>query len=302
MKHGTRPSLTVIPAKAGTHSARSAGSTPQESSQGVPAFAGMTEIEAVSRAAHGTLHTLSGPTPITWQVPEEVPLAVLFNSQNYAVMMGTPADLEDFALGFALAEGIVRQASDIAGILVLPSEQGFAIDLSVPEDRLVRERMAKRSLEGRVGCGLCGIEDIKDAIRMPSGMVAAVPLLPQAVARAYEALPRHQPMNAVNRTVHAAAWCSVDGEILLSREDVGRHNALDKLIGALARAGTDWHSGFVLMSSRCSFELVQKCAIAGIGALATVSAPTALALSLASQAHLKLAALSQRGVMIFDEE
>ena len=249
----------------------------------------------------GILYT-DHPEETTWQVPEEVPLAVLFNSQNYAVMMGTPADLDDFAAGFALAEGIVRKADDIVSVLVLPSEQGFAIDLSVPEDKLVRERMAKRSLEGRVGCGLCGIEDIKDAIRMPAGVLADVPLSPQAVARAYEALPRHQPMNAINRTVHAAAWCSVDGEILLSREDVGRHNALDKLIGALARAGMNTGSGFVLMSSRCSFELVQKCAIAGIGALATVSAPTALALSLARQAHLKLAALSQRGVMIFDEE
>ncbi|MBI2720378.1 MAG: formate dehydrogenase accessory sulfurtransferase FdhD [Rhizobiales bacterium] len=248
------------------------------------------------------LHTLSGPAPTIWQVPEEVPIAILINSQPYAVMMGTPADLEDFAAGFALAEGLVGSPRDIGGILILPSEQGFAADLAIAEAKLNRSRMVKRSLEGRVGCGLCGIEDIRDAIRMPAGKAPRVRLSPQAVARAYEALPRHQPMNAVNRTVHAAAWCSVDGEILLSREDVGRHNALDKLIGALARQGADLASGFVLMSSRCSFELVQKCALAGIGALATVSAPTALALSLAKQAHLKLAALSQRGVMIFDED
>jgi FdhD protein len=257
---------------------------------------------ATSRPAKGTLHTLAGDSEIVWQVPEEVPIAVLFNSQNHAVMMGTPADFEDFAIGFAIAEGIVATGADIGGILVLPSEQGYAVDLSVPDDKLNRSRLAKRSLEGRTGCGLCGIEDIRDVIRMPGRSVPNVPLNPTAVARAYEQLPAHQPMSRINRTVHAAAWCSVDGEILLSREDVGRHNALDKLIGALDRAGTDLRSGFVLMSSRCSFELVQKCAIAGIGALATVSAPTALALSLAAQAHLKLAALSNRGVMIFDED
>ena len=255
-----------------------------------------------SRPARGILHTLAGDEAAEWQVPEEVPLAVLFNSQNYAVMMGTPADLEDFAVGFAMAEGIVSAVSDIDAILVLPSEQGFAVDLSIAEARLNRGRMARRSLEGLVGCGLCGIADIKDAIRMPGRLVPDVALAPQAVARAYEALPAHQPMSRVNRTVHAAAWCSVDGTILLVREDVGRHNALDKLIGALARNGTGFASGFVLMSSRCSFELVQKCAIAGIGALATVSAPTALALTLAAGARLKLAALAQRGVMIFDKE
>jgi FdhD protein len=216
-------------------------------------------------------------------------------------MMATPADLEDFATGFALAEGIVATSSHIKGVLILSSEDGLACDLSIEEVHLNRSRMAKRSLEGRVGCGLCGIEDIKDAIRMPGGKVIDVPLDPEAVKRAYEALPAHQPMNAVNRTVHAAAWCDAKGTILLSREDVGRHNALDKLIGAMARAGTDSRRGFVLMSSRCSFELVQKCALAGIGALATVSAPTALALDLARQAGLKLAALSRNGVMIFDE-
>jgi FdhD protein len=252
--------------------------------------------------ARGILHTLAGDTETVWQVPEEVPLSVQFNSQNYAVMMGTPADFEDFAVGFALAEGLISKSSDVSGVLVLPTGEGYAIDLSVPEEKINRARMAKRSLEGRTGCGLCGIEDMKDAIRMPDGALPPVRLSPEAVARAYEELPAHQPMSRVNRTVHAAAWCSVDGAILLSREDVGRHNALDKLIGALARGGHDLSKGFVLMSSRCSFELVQKCAIAGIGALATVSAPTALALTLARQARLKLAALSNRGVMIFEED
>jgi FdhD protein len=255
-----------------------------------------------SISAAGILHSPTGPIKTIWQVPEEVPIAILFNSAPYAVMMATPADLDDFAAGFALAEGIITSASHIKGILTLPSEEGLAVDLAVDEKHLNRDRMVKRSLEGRVGCGLCGIEDIKDAIRMPEGIVVNTALSPQAVARAYEALPQYQPMNAVNRTVHAAAWCSADGTILLSREDVGRHNALDKLIGALAKSKTNLRDGFVLMSSRCSFELVQKCALAGIGALATISAPTALALQLAKQAGLKLAALSKGGVMIFEQE
>jgi len=267
-----------------------------------PVHPGEVEALRTSVPAHGILHTLAGDEAVSWQVPEEVPLAVQFNSQNYAVMMGTPADFEDFAVGFAIAEGLIARAADVTAVLVLPTEQGYAIDLSVPEEKINRDRMAKRSLEGRTGCGLCGIEDMKDVVRMPSSRLPAAELRPQAVARAYQQLPDHQPMSRVNRTVHAAAWCSVDGEILLSREDVGRHTALDKLIGALARDGADLSQGFVLMSSRCSFELVQKCAIAGIGALATVSAPTALALSLARQANLKLAALSSRGVMIFDRD
>jgi FdhD protein len=228
-----------------------------------------------------------------------VPVAILINSQSYAVMMATPADLQDFGTGFALSEGLVKSAAHIRNVLIMPSGDGFAADLAIDEDNIIRERMVSRSLEGRVGCGLCGIEEMEDAIRMPKGKVKSPALDPAAVARAFDALPQHQPMNAANRTVHAAAWCKRDGTIVLAREDVGRHNALDKLIGAMARAGTS-RDGFVLMSSRCSFELVQKCALAGIGALATVSAPTALAYRLAREAGLQLAAMSKQGVMIFD--
>ncbi len=235
----------------------------------------------------------------TWFLPEEVPVALFINSTSYAVMMATPADLEDFAVGFALSEGLVAHASHISNVLVMPSGEGYSVDLAISETHLIRERMISRSIEGRVGCGLCGIEEMADAIRMPDGKLHAPALNANAVAKAFDALPAHQPMNELNRTVHAAAFCSVDGAILLTREDVGRHNALDKLIGAMAREQTK-PNGFVLMSSRCSFELVQKCAAVGIGALATVSAPTALALKLAKQAGLHLASLSKAGVMIFD--
>jgi FdhD protein len=260
------------------------------------------EADACSVAAKGKLHTPAGAADLVWQVPEEVPVAILFNSISYAVMMATPADLEDFATGFALAEGLVRDPTHIKGVLVLPSREGLAADISIDDKHIVRARMAERSIEGRVGCGLCGIEDIKDAIRMPGGQVPETPLDPAAVKRAHGMLADFQPMNAVNRSVHAAAWCDHSGQILLAREDVGRHNALDKLIGALARGGADPRDGFVLVSSRCSFELVQKCALAGIGALATVSAPTALALKLARGAGLKLAALSRAGVVAFNRD
>ena len=239
--------------------------------------------------------------PTTWSLPEEVPVALQFNSVPYAVMMATPADLEDFGFGFALSEGLVRHGSDINNVLIMASGDGFTADIAVDGRKLIRERMVSRSLEGRVGCGLCGIEEMADAIRMPEGRLAATRLENSAVSRAFKSLPDHQPMNAVNRTVHAAAFCSADGSILLAREDVGRHNALDKLIGAMSRNQMQ-PDGFVLMSSRCSFELVQKCAMAGIGALATISAPTMLALKLARQAGLQLASVSDAGVMIFDGE
>ena len=238
--------------------------------------------------------------PTIWQLPEEVPVAIMLNSTSYAVMMATPADLADFAVGFALSEGLVVHSSHIGNVLVMPSGEGFSVDLAIAEDKIIRERMINRAMEGRVGCGLCGIEEMADAIRMPARKLHAPVIAASAIAAAFGALPEFQPMNALNRTVHAAAWCSVEGAILLAREDVGRHSALDKLIGAMARGHIRPDHGFVLMSSRCSFELVQKCAMVGIGALATVSAPTALALKLAKQAGLKLASLSQQGVMIFD--
>ena len=257
-----------------------------------------TDEGLCSISAFGTLNGI----PTTWALPEEVPLAILANSKSYAVMMGTPADLEDFGAGFFLTEGLVAHASHINNVLALPSGDGVAIDVAVDERNLLRERMISRTLEGRVGCGLCGIAEMDDAIRMPNRKLKPSPMTVAAIDTAYAALPRHQPMNAVNKTVHAAAWCSSGGHILLAREDVGRHNALDKLIGAMARQHINPDQGFVLMSSRCSFELVQKCAMAGISGLATVSAPTALALKLAQQAGVRLASFSHLGVMVFDGE
>ncbi|KAA0593175.1 FdhD protein [Azospirillum lipoferum] len=235
---------------------------------------------------------------VEWQVPEETAVAFEYNGRSHAVMMATPADLEDFALGFSLAEEIVGSAADIENIAVRETPLGFVVNLTVDPLRLLRGSLRSRSMEGRSGCGLCGVDSLVHAVREPRKIETSLEVDPAAVAAAFRALPDHQPMNRANRSVHAAAWCAPDGTIRLAREDVGRHNALDKLIGAVVRSGADPATGFVVMTSRCSFELVQKTAAVGIPLLATISAPTALALELARNANLTLGALSRRDTVI----
>jgi len=254
-----------------------------------------------SHAVEGVAHDArGGRAAVTWQLPEEVPVALQINSVPYTVMMATPADLADFGAGFALAEGIVKSRADIRGVLVMPVENGLTVDIAVDEGVLQVARMARRSIEGRSGCGLCGVENIADVVRVTAPVPITVHPGTAAMLRAAAELPERQPMNRLNHTVHGAAWVSLDGDIRLVREDVGRHNALDKLIGALLASETDLTSGFVLMTSRCSFELVQKAATVGIGALVTVSAPTVLALEIARKARMFLASLGDRGVVVFN--
>jgi FdhD protein len=239
-------------------------------------------------------------TAVTWQLPEEVPVALLINSEPYTVMMATPANLTDFGRGFVLAEGVVQNRTDILGLIAMPVENGWAIDVAIDEEALAEARMPRRSIEGRSGCGLCGVEKIDDVVRVTEPVPHTVRPAPQAMLKAARELPKRQIMNRFNRTVHGAAWATLDGEIVHVREDVGRHNALDKLIGVLAETGTDLATGFVIMTSRCSFELVQKSATFGIGALVTVSAPTALALNIARKARLFVASLAGDSVVILN--
>jgi FdhD protein len=254
-----------------------------------------------SQAAHGVaLDAAGGSNPVTWQLPEEVPVALLINSSPMTVMMATPANLTDFGIGFVLAEGIVAKRSDIKGVIGMPVENGHAVDVAIDEDALAAAHVPRRSIEGRSGCGLCGVENIADVVRVTTPVARTVRPSPAAILSAAAELPKLQTMNRFNRSVHGAAWVSLKGNVLLVREDVGRHNALDKLIGALFQTGTDLGSGFVMMTSRCSFELVQKIATVGIGALVTVSAPTALALEIAKKANLFIASLGDRGVVVFN--
>lgn len=235
-----------------------------------------------------------------WQLAEEVPVNLAYNGHPHVVMMATPQDLEDFARGFSLSEGVLASSSLIADIEVEPVEGGIKINIvTVPKAEVSKERQA-RSLEGRTGCGICGMQKLEQVVRNVRPVAPGFIADASAIARAFAELPGRQIMNQENKSLHGAAWCAPDGEILYIREDVGRHTALDKLIGALAAAEVDTAAGFVVMTSRCSFELVQKTSSVGVPCLATVSAPTSLALELAGRAGMVLASLSEDGVVMFE--
>ncbi|CAM9619347.1 unnamed protein product, partial [Phaeothamnion confervicola] len=234
-----------------------------------------------------------------WQLAEEVPVNLLYNEQPFVVMMATPSDLVDFAWGFSLSEGVLGSPDLIRDVAVVSVEGGILVDVTTAQRAEAANERQARSLEGRSGCGLCGMQRLDQVRRDIRPVHADFKLSARAVARAFDDMPSHQVMNRQNHSVHAAAWCSPRGEVLLIREDVGRHNALDKLIGAVARQRMDFTSGFIVMTSRCSFELVQKAAAVGVAYLATVSAPTSLALDLAERAGMALASLSPEGVVMF---
>jgi FdhD protein len=219
---------------------------------------------------------------------EEVPVALVFNGISQAVMMATPADLEDFALGFGLTEGLLADPGELYGVEVQAVAEGLELQLEVASACAHRLAARRRSLAGRTGCGLCGHDSLAQ-VRRDLPALAALALPPQALTRALRALGEWQTLQRLTGATHAAAWCSPAGEVLLVREDVGRHNALDKLVGAMLRAGVDPAGGFISITSRASFEMVQKTALAGVSVLAAVSAPTALAVDLARQSGLLLA-------------
>lgn len=223
----------------------------------------------------------------------EVPVALEFNGLSYAVMMATPADLEDFALGFALTEGLAKRPSDLADIAVAEVEKGWIVRaaLSGLGIEQLTERVRTRVAES--SCGLCGIENL-DAVAKPLPKVPAHQALGEAaIFRALSSLRTHQSLGKATGAAHAAAFASPDGAILHAREDVGRHNAMDKLIGALARAGQDTAEGFVLSSARCSYEIVEKAVRAGATRLVTISLPTSMAVERASAAGLSLYCLAR---------
>ena len=219
----------------------------------------------------------------------EVPVALLCNGEPFAVMMATPCDLEDFALGFALTEGVVAHADEFRLVDIVRSEAGVALHAAIPQARY--DAMRRRALEGRSGCGLCGIESLQDALRPVPRVAEPQPVSLQQVHAALRAIAAQQPLNARSGGVHAAGFAHPGG--LLVREDVGRHNALDKLVGAMRREGRDTAQGFLVITSRASYEIVHKAAMAGIGIVVAISAPTDLAIRTAQTAGITLAAFAR---------
>lgn len=235
-----------------------------------------------------------------WSIAEEVPVAVVYNGVNYAVMLATPADLEDFAVGFSISEQVVDRVDAIKAIDVRSRPQG--VDLTIRIDQASFERLdlreRRRNLAGVAGCGICGLDNAESLFEaLPSVSETRVTLDPEAAKRAVDAFPALQELNLTTRSVHGAAWVGFEGAITTVREDIGRHNALDKLLGAQARAGVDMKTGFALVSSRCSYELVEKAARFGVPALLSLSAPTAFAIRKAREANLALYTWSADGLI-----
>lgn len=225
-------------------------------------------------------------------VPDETPVAFSYGGTTHAVMMATPADMEDFAVGFSLSEGIIEKASDIKKIAVEDHDQGIDIQITLVGEKGDALTARRRHMAGPVGCGLCGIESIDEALK-PVALVGPTRLVltPRDIAQSVRLLSARQPLHSETGAVHAAGFYVPGKGIVAAREDVGRHNALDKLAGALARQGIEGPSGAVVVTSRVSIEMVQKTAIIGAPVLIAVSAPTALAIRTAEAAGITLVAL-----------
>lgn len=221
-------------------------------------------------------------------VVEEAPVAIVYNGRPHVVMLATPLDLEDFAYGFSMTEGIVGHPAEISAVRTFYRSEGIELRIRIAEERFAELPGKERNLAGRTGCGLCGAAELRQAVRHPPPVRSAVRVGVEELRLALREIHTRQPLNRLTGAIHAAAWVVPGEGILHVREDVGRHNALDKLIGVLARKRADRSAGFVVVTSRASYEMVQKCASAGIGFMAAISAPTGLAIRLAQETGLTL--------------
>ncbi|GAB4478269.1 MAG: formate dehydrogenase accessory sulfurtransferase FdhD [Burkholderiaceae bacterium] len=238
--------------------------------------------DAIEMHAHERWTADAAPVAAPAELAQEVPIAFEYNGISHAVMLATPADLEDFALGFSVSEAIATPAQ-WRGVDVRESAAGVTLAIDIAPEAFAHLKARRRTLAGRTGCGICGTESLAQVLRpLPDLSAVALCVTAAALRRAHARLAAAQPLQRATGAAHVAVFCERDGAIVLAREDVGRHNALDKLIGALVRARIDARAGFALVTSRASVEMVQKSATAGIALLAAVSAPTALAVRTAA--------------------
>lgn len=227
---------------------------------------------------------------------EETPVALIYNGVSHAVMLATAQDLEDFALGFSLSEGIVQNLNELYGVEIRTQANGLELHCEIASERFMQLKDRRRTLAGKTGCGLCGAESLAQAIRYPQPLNTAMAFSAASIEHGLNAIHAHQKMQQQTGATHASAFVLADGTVSLVREDVGRHNALDKLIGALHKMRTQQHEmdGFIITTSRASFEMVQKTATAGVALLVAVSAPTGLAVRVAEACGLALVGFARQ--------
>lgn len=246
-------------------------------------------VQRVARAAWAGGELSSG----TRMVPEETAVALTYNRTTHAVMMATPADLEDFAVGFSLTDGIVERRQEIEEFAIVPGDNGIELRMWIGDDRGASFHDRRRHLAGPTGCGLCGMDSLAEAMRPPRVVTSDLRLTADEVRRAIAALPSAQTINRQTRAVHGAAYWEPTAGLVALREDVGRHNAVDKLAGALARQSLGAGNGLLLLTSRVSIEMVQKAAAIGTPIVVAVSVPTALAVRAAEMAGITLIAVAR---------
>ncbi len=221
-------------------------------------------------------------------VAEEVPVVLMYNGVSHVVMLATPTNLEDFALGFSLTEGIIANVAEFESVKIYHRSNGVEIQIKIPDVRFQHLADKGRNLTGRTGCGLCGATTLKQAMKPPRSVSGDLKISTTELAIVLQNISGHQKLNQLTGAIHAVAWVSPDNGIEELREDVGRHNALDKLIGTLLKRDTDFTAGFMIMTSRASYEMVQKATMVGVTVLAAISAPTALAIRLAEESGVTL--------------
>lgn len=247
-----------------------------------PALPAATRTVTVERWRQGRVEQVADV------VAEEVPVALTYHGIPHVVMLATPRDLEDLGVGFTYTEALVQAPAEIRGVEVAALDDACELRLTIALERFSELLRRQRNLTGRTGCGLCGTETLEEAIRRPAHVGAGIRLTATALHAAFKAMQSQQLLNAQAGSVHAAAWGVPGDGIRVVREDVGRHNALDKVVGSLLRSGADARAGFMVVSSRASYEMVQKAATAGVSLLAAISAPTALAIRLADDCGMTL--------------